>query len=71
MSENDTQRIFEKLDKLNKEMAELLATTRYTASASHDHETRIRGLEQWQWKVIGIATAISAAASLAVALLTK
>ncbi len=71
MSENDTQRIFEKLDKLNKEMAELLATTRYTASASHDHEQRLRTLEAWQWKAIGFAGAIAFLVSIAVAFFGK
>ena len=71
MSDSDAQRIFEKLDKLNKELAILASNTTHILNANIDHEKRLRVLEQWQWKVIGIATAVASIASLAVALLAQ
>ncbi|MFD4250393.1 hypothetical protein ACFWQL_11705 [Amycolatopsis thermoflava] len=36
-----------------------------------DHEARLRGLEQWRWKLGGVVGVLSVAASAVISLMTK
>lgn len=70
MSET-VDKIFNKLDDLAADMATIKANTATATEVSKDHECRLRGLERWQWMVVGIATAVGALSSVAVAFLTR
>lgn len=71
MSERDIESINEHLTDIKMGIATIKANTALMKECADDHETRIRSLEQWQWKAIGIATAVSFIASLAVAFFAR
>jgi len=54
----------ERLTRIETKLDMFIATQR-------DHETRIRVLEQWKWRVTGMALAASGVVSLCVSLITK
>lgn len=61
-------RIFGILDEIRASVATLAANSLTQRDVQIDHESRIRGLERWQWKVVGIAMAAGAVASAVVAI---
>lgn len=63
MTETDTIRILDRLDIMSSDITALQVAverieTRISGYPIADHENRIRHLEAWQWRAIGIATAI-------------
>lgn len=50
-------------------LVELRTLVSQFISSQNDHERRIRVLEEWKWKVIGEAAAVSAALGIGAALL--
>lgn len=71
MSERDIEVINSHLTEIKTGIATIQANTAAMKERADDHEGRIRTLEQWQWKAIGIAIAVSFVASLAVAFFAK
>jgi ribosomal 50S subunit-associated protein YjgA (DUF615 family) len=71
MSDKDNAEIFQRLRTIGEDVAAIKAMMKNAKEAQDDHEDRLRSLERWQWKVVGIATAVSAAASVAVAVWLK
>jgi len=52
-----------RLENIENEIKNLKDNTQVTLS---DHETRLRGVENWQWKVIGISIGISGMLSIVI-----
>ena len=71
MGERDIDQLNEHLHEIRIGIATIQANTAQMKERGDDHECRLRSLEQWQWKAIGIATALSFIASLAVAFFAK
>lgn len=71
MGERDIVMLNEHLHEIKTGIATIQANTAHMQELADDHECRLRSLEQWQWKAIGIATALSFIASLAVAFFAK
>ena len=65
MSEGDVARLERRLDLVMDGLGEVKAAvaglrTGWDGRACHDHEARLRRVEVWQWKVVGIVAAVSA-----------
>lgn len=69
MSTGEIAEIFEQLRYIRDKVTRAATNIDHVKEARGDHERRIRALEQWQWKSIGIATAAATVGSLLLTIL--